>query len=219
MSVLNDPAIEQILTDLHSRSDAQLAEIEQYVIGARRSRSATREEDFKLYRSDKLLAIRRDKAESCYQICRAIDARQIVEIGTSYGVSTLYLAAAVRDNINAGGGSGLITATEYEPSKVIAAMEVFRRAGLSQIIRLLKGDFRETLKKIDAPVDLVLIDAWKDAPPLALEMMEPWLRSGSIVLCDDMDLQPKEYHEALIGHGFRTVTLPFRDGLGLSIRC
>jgi predicted O-methyltransferase YrrM len=44
--------------------------------------------------SDKLYALDRDKAEFCYQLCRAIDARRIVEIGTSYGVSTLYLAAA-----------------------------------------------------------------------------------------------------------------------------
>src|SRR5262245_61248673 len=47
---------------------------------------------------DKLVALDRDKAEFCYQICRSLGARRVVEAGTSFGVSTLFLAAAVRDN-------------------------------------------------------------------------------------------------------------------------
>ena len=75
------------------------------------------EDEIKDFRSDKLVALDRDKAEFCYQLCRATNARRIVEVGTSYGVSTLYLAAAVRDNIRAAGGDGVVIGTEYEPRK------------------------------------------------------------------------------------------------------
>src|SRR5713226_9244041 len=84
--------------------------------------------------SDKLVALDPDKAELCYQLCRASNARRIVEIGTSYGVSTLYLAAAVRDNVRATGGDGVVIGTEYEPEKACAARKHFEEAGLSRFI-------------------------------------------------------------------------------------
>jgi hypothetical protein len=88
----------------------------------------------KTFLADKLYALDRDKAEFRYQMCRAIDARRVVELGTSYGVSTLYLAAAVRDNIRAGGGSGVVIGTEYEPEKARAARANFSDAGLSSLV-------------------------------------------------------------------------------------
>src|SRR4029077_5885442 len=74
----------------------------------------------KTFLSNKFYALDRDNAEFCYQLCRAIDARRIVEIGTSYGVSTIYLAAALRDNLGAAGGEGVVTGTEHEPEKARA---------------------------------------------------------------------------------------------------
>jgi hypothetical protein len=81
-----------------------------------------------IFLSDKLVAIDREKAEFRYQLCRANGARRIVEAGTSFGVSTLYLAAAVRDNTRAAGGAtnGVVIATEHEPSKVLAAKAYFQ---------------------------------------------------------------------------------------------
>ncbi|MGZ3342395.1 MAG: O-methyltransferase, partial [Reyranella sp.] len=100
MSVLHDPKLESLLATLHARSDEQLAALRTY--DAERASETQPPADeaaqLKAFRSDKLVALDRDKAEFCYQLCRAGNARRIVEIGTSYGVSTLYLAAAVRDN-------------------------------------------------------------------------------------------------------------------------
>lgn len=220
MGVLNDPDLEGLLSELHARSDAQLAEVEQYVRQARRSASVTKEADFQRFRSDKMLALSRDKAEFCYLQCRALHARTIVEIGTSYGVSTTWLAAAVRDSIRSYGGVGRVIGTECEPGKVSVARAFFQRAGLSDLIQIYEGDFRETLRQIDAPVDLMLIDAWAGAAKPALEIMLPWLRPGSAVLCDDVLASSHwEYFALLAEHGFRTTTLPFRDGLSLSVRC
>src|SRR6185437_12493667 len=107
----------------------------------------------KSFLSDKLYALDRDKAEFCYQLCRATNARRIVEVGTSYGVSTLYLAAAVRDNIAAYGGDGGVIGTEYEPEKARQARAHFRQAGLNRFIDLREGDLRE----IEEPVDFMLV--------------------------------------------------------------
>ncbi len=104
MSVINDPPLEQLLSALHARSDAQIAAMERFLAADGPPPTA---DAIKAFRSDKLVALDRDKAEFCYQLCRASNARRIVEAGTSYGVSTpLGLAAAVRDNIRVAGGSG-----------------------------------------------------------------------------------------------------------------
>ena len=86
--------------------------------------------EIKTFLRDKLVALDRDKAEFCYQLCRANGARRIVEAGTSFGVSTLYLAAAVRDNTLAAGdgANGVVIATEHEPSKACAAKAHFQEA-------------------------------------------------------------------------------------------
>ncbi len=81
------------------------------------------------FMSDKLVALDRDKAALCYQLCRALRARRVVEVGTSFGVSTLYLAAAVRDNAREDGGTGVVIASEYEPAKASAARAHFAEAG------------------------------------------------------------------------------------------
>src|SRR5215472_14031123 len=89
---------------------------------------------------DKFVALDADKAQFCYLLCRSINARTIVEAGTSFGVSTLYLAAAIRDN-----GGGQVIGTEWEPEKAAVARANFLEAGLGAFIDLREGDLRETL--------------------------------------------------------------------------
>ncbi len=101
MSVLNDPKLEALLDALHKESDGQSAAIRAYF--ARRAAEGTLSWDrfdaeTDRFFADKLVALEKDKGEFLYALCRALRARRVVEAGTSYGVSTLYLAAAVRDN-------------------------------------------------------------------------------------------------------------------------
>jgi predicted O-methyltransferase YrrM len=227
MSVLHDPVLERMLARLHAESDAQADEMRAYY-AAREGEKAPPEDAaarLKEFRSDKLVALDRDKAEFCYQLCRANNARRIVEIGTSYGVSTLYLAAAVRDNVRASGGDGIVIGTEYEPDKAKAARRHFEEAGLARLIDLREGDLRQTLKRIDGgPVDFVLVDIWIAMARSALELVAPHLRPGAIVICDNTEQYRSDYADyfAFINdpaNGFRTVTLPFGGGLELSVRC
>jgi predicted O-methyltransferase YrrM len=226
MSVLNDPALEQLLAGLHERSDEQTT----IVFGddeARDRAGASPPTDdparLKAFLSDKLVALDRDKAEFCYQLCRAGNARRIVEIGTSFGVSTLYLAAAVRDNIRALGGGGIVIGTEYEPRKAEAARANFAAAGLGEFIDLREGDLRRTLAGIEGQVDFMLVDIWIAMARPALELVAPHLRPGAIVICDNTEKYRSAYADyfAFINapdQGFRTMTLPFDGGLEFSVR-
>jgi predicted O-methyltransferase YrrM len=221
MSVVQDVKLGSLLARLHAESDRQTAAIEAFFASGGSVRS---DEEVKAFRSDKLVALDSDKAEFCYQLCRANDARRIVEVGTSYGVSTLYLAAAVRDNIRATEGEGKVIGTEYEPSKARAARAHFAEAGLSDFIELREGDLRQTLKQLEGPIDFVLVDIWNFVARPALELVAPSLRPGAIVIGDNTERSRREYAPYLAflndpANRFRTMTLPFEGGLEMSVHC
>jgi predicted O-methyltransferase YrrM len=178
---------------------------------------------------DKLIALDRSKAEFCYHICRALGARRIVEAGTSFGVSTLFLACAVRDNLRHGpstrgdGPPPVVIGTEVEPKKARQARSHFAEAGLSEFIDLREGDLRKTLANIDGPVDFMLVDIWTPMARPALELVAPYLREGAVVICDNTTQFREAYAEYFDfvhdpRHGLRTMTLPFEGGLELTVR-
>src|SRR5262249_32581022 len=161
MSVLNDPKLEAFLDALHAQSEGQSAAIDGYF--RKRIAEGTlswqgMDADTTAFFADKMVALEKDKAEYCYALCRALRARRIVECGTSFGVSTLYLAAAIRDN-----GGGTVIATEWEKEKAKIARRNFEVAGLTDYIDLREGDLANTLASIDGPVDFMLLDIWTEA--------------------------------------------------------
>jgi predicted O-methyltransferase YrrM len=141
--------------------------------------------------SDKFIALERSKAEFCYLVCRALGARRIVEAGTCFGVSTLFLAAAVRDNLHAaaphhdGGSEPIVIGTEYEPAKARIARGHFAEAGLSSLVDLREGDLRDTLRDVLGPIDFMLIDVWTSMSRPALALIAPHLREGAVVIADN----------------------------------
>ena len=167
---------------------------------------------------DKLVALDRDKAEFCYHVCRALQARRVVEAGTSFGVSTIFLAAAVREN-----GGGVVIGTEYEPEKAAVARRHFDEAGLSSFIDLREGDLRQTLVDVEEPIDFMLIDIWTPMARPALSLIAPRLRQGAVVICDNTVQFRDAYGEyfAFVNdpqNGLRTMTLPFDGGLEFTVR-
>ncbi len=222
-SPLKDPTLEALLDRLHAQSDEQVDEMNAYF--ARRAREGTFDkassfdDDMHRFFSDKMVALDRDKAEFCYQLCRSIRATRVVEAGTSFGVSTLYLAAAVRDNQVE---NGVVIGTEYEPKKAEVARANFKEAGLSEFIELREGDLRQTLKNVRGPVDFLLLDVWEVALP-ALERVAPSLRPGAIVVCDNTSAHADQYRDYFDfvndpANGFRTMTVPFEGGFELTVR-
>ena len=221
-----DPPLGPLLDRLHARSAAQGEEIAAFF--AARARENTldwREFDARTERfmSDKLVALDRDKALLCYQLCRALRARRVVEAGTSHGVSTLYLAAAVRDNVREDGGTGIVIGTEHEPAKAEIARAHFAEGGLSELIDLREGDLRQTLKDVGGPVDFMLMDIWTPMARPALERVAPSLRPGAIVVADNTTTFREAYRDYFDfvndpANRLCTSTLPFEGGLELTVR-
>jgi predicted O-methyltransferase YrrM len=226
VSLLADPRLAALLERLHARSAGEGEALASY-FGARAREGSLDwnafDERTHQFLSDKLVALDREKAELCYQLCRALRAKRVVEAGTSFGVSTLYLAAAVRENLRQDGGRGLVIGTEYEPAKARAARAHFAEAGLSELIELREGDLRETLAEIEGPVDFALIDIWTPLARPALERIAPQLRLGALVVADNTVQFREAYRDYFDfvndpGNGLRTLTLPFAGGLELTLK-
>jgi predicted O-methyltransferase YrrM len=150
--------------------------------------------------------------------CRALRARRVVEVGASFGVSTLYLGDAVRAN-----GGGTVIATEYEPPKASAARANFAEAGLDGVIDLREGDLRDTLKVIEGPVDFVLMDIWTEMARPAIELIAPHLRPGAVIVADNTAQFRHAYRHVFDfvddpRNGLRTMTLPFAGGLEFTVK-
>jgi predicted O-methyltransferase YrrM len=219
VSVLGDSKLEALLDALHAQSDGQTGALSAYF--ERRVRDGTLDwnhldEDADRFFADKMVALEKDKAEVCYALCRALRARRVVEAGTSYGVSTLYLAAAARNN-----GGGVVVATEYEPAKAKAARANFAAAGLADHIDLREGDLRESLKTLEGPIDFLLCDIWTEMAAPALRLVAPHMRPGAIAVADNTNTYRRQYADyfaVLAQTGFTTLTLPFDGGLEMSVK-
>jgi predicted O-methyltransferase YrrM len=160
-------------------SDARLEERRRALPASGLAASMTSTENYRaLYGSlkDFHLAVSREAATLLYMLARSTRARAIVEFGTSFGVSTLHLAAALRDN-----GGGRLIGTEFESTKVEAARATIAAAGLDDLVEIRAGDAVETLAR-DLPetVDLVLLDGAKGLYSIVLSLLEPRLRAGAL---------------------------------------
>ena len=219
-----EPRARAVVDRLHDLSNRQARQMFiPALLGIGRSRDFTQTARGKAILADKLVALDRDKAEFCYALCRGLNARCVVEAGTSFGVSTIYLASAVRDNRREGESHGLVIGTEHEPAKARAARENFVAAGVAEFVELREGDLRDTLRDIDGVVDFMLIDIWIPMARPALACVAPHMRVGSMVVCDNTVRFRKAYRDYFDFlsdpvNGFVTTTLPYSGGLELSVK-
>jgi predicted O-methyltransferase YrrM len=228
-AVLLDPRVESVLDRLYEQHSGQGAALEAYFSerAAEESLDWNRFDDrTNAFLRDKLVALDRPKAEFSYLVCRALRARRIVEAGTSFGVSTLFLASALRDNWTSpeeDTDTPVVIATEYEPEKAKIASRHFAEGGLADFIDLREGDLRETLRELGGWIDFMLIDIWTPMARPALELVAPHLRKGAIVICDNTESFRDGYREyfAFVNdarNGLRTMTLPFDGGLEVTVK-
>ncbi|MFG3280373.1 O-methyltransferase [Streptomyces sp. NPDC048111] len=151
-----------------------------------------------------------------YNLVRATRPATVVEFGTSFGISTLHLAAAVRDN-----GKGRVISTELSAAKAATARRTFAETGLDDLITVLEGDARDTLATVTGSADFVLLDGWKDLCLPVLQLLEPRLAPGTLVIADDVvldDLAPYLDYVRDPRNGYQSVTFPVEDGMEISCR-
>lgn len=164
------------------------------------------------------MPVSRDVGLLLYILTRNRSPDLIVEFGTSFGISTIHLAAAVRDN-----GQGRVVSTELHGEKIRRARQNLDDAGLLDLVEIREGDALQTLRTLDGEVGLVLLDGWKDLYLPVLKLLEPRLQPGAIVVADDTSLFPDALQSYLDyvrcpGNGYLSVTIPMGDGVEISQR-
>jgi predicted O-methyltransferase YrrM len=197
-------------------SDARLEEQRHALPSNQYVRLMTSTDDYRsLYEAlkDFHLSVSRETAMLLYMLARSVRARTIVEFGTSFGVSTLHLTAALRDN-----GGGRLIGTEFELTKVAQARANIAVAGLDDLAEIRAGDALETLAT-DLPetVDLVLLDGAKGLYPKVLSLLEPRLWSGALVVADNADWSP-EYLARVRDPAAGYLSVPFAGDVELSMK-
>jgi predicted O-methyltransferase YrrM len=175
-------------------------------------RSKTDYLDFYGRLKDLPLPISRETGVLLYMLARSARAQTIVEFGTSFGISTLHIAAALRDN----GGGRLIT-SEFEPSKVARARANLTVGGLIDLVEIREGDALQTLS-VDLPetIDLMLLDGAKALYPEILSLVENRLRPGAFIVADNADYSP-DYLARVRSPAEGYMSTPFAEDVELSM--
>jgi predicted O-methyltransferase YrrM len=145
-----------------------------------------RSREFFARAKDVHMAVSRRTGTLLYMLARTRGARSVVEFGTSFGVSLLHLAAAVKDN-----GGGTVIGTEFEPGKVDGARRAVEAAGLSEFAEIRAGDALETLRQGPDRIDLLFLDGAKGMYREVLSMLEPRLAPGALVVADNASRAPE----------------------------
>lgn len=162
---------------------------------------------------DFALPVSRETGALLYMLARSVGVKTIVEFGTSFGLSTLHLAAALRDN-----GGGRIVTTEFEPSKAARARANLSAGGVADLVEIREGDALQTLAA-DLPevIDLVLLDGAKSLYGDILDLLESRLRVGALIVADNADYCP-EYMARVRSAASGYLSVPFADDVELSLR-
>jgi predicted O-methyltransferase YrrM len=217
----DDPQIDSVLDRLHRSTRGDLMRFPAIGVSEVLDRVLKRKPtvaDRGRRMKDIFVAISREQGIFAYLAARAIQAKRIVEFGTSFGISTIYFAAAVRDN-----GGGIVIGSEIEETKVAKAREHLEEAGLSEYVDIRAGDAQQTLADPGGEVDLVLMDGWKDLYLPLIKILTPHIRTGGVVLSDNIfsfkrTLAPYVAYMEDSSNGFQSVTLPLGDGMQYSVR-
>jgi predicted O-methyltransferase YrrM len=220
MSTLNSPAVSSQLDRLFAAAD------QNDPAGFQRARDAmarlgkppTDSQRAELMR-DVYMPVSPDVGRLLYLLVRNRSPGLIVEFGTSFGISGIHLAAALRD-----AGRGRLITTELDAIKAERARENFRAAGLSDLIEIRVGDAFETLKAgIEEGIDMLLLDGWKPLYLPMLKFLEPRLSPGAPIIADDLAIAP-EALASYVGYvrdpakGYVSVEIPLGDRLEISVR-
>lgn len=201
--------------DMDARVARVLAEYHKRAAAERRSIAAGWIFDERI---DKLLLpVGPDTGRLMNLLIRGAQARRILEVGTSYGYSTVWLAEAARAT------GGRVITLDVARYKQDYARKMLQRAGLARKVEFRTGDALELLKQIERPIDFVLIDLWKDLYIPCFELIVPRLARGAVIVADNM-VEPASSRRAVAAYrarvrrqrGMESVLLEVGSGIYVS---
>ncbi|AIC16385.1 O-methyltransferase [Nitrososphaera viennensis] len=167
---------------------------------------------------EEMLAITADTGMFFHILLKAIKAKRVLEVGTSTGFSTLWLADAV-------GKSGRVVTIENDPLKIARAKKNFQDAGVDKIIEVRQGIALDVLHKLKGRFDFVLLDADKENIIKYFNLVLPLVRIGGIIAADNMLFPPpyrrtmKKYAHHVQNHPqVQSVTVPIGMGEEITIK-
>ena len=180
----------------------------------------------KVERSERMLSITRNIGLFYNIFLRSTGAKNILEIGTSVGYSTIWFAEALRENL----GTKIIS-LEQDSKKIERAKKNFVTAGVEQYVEILQGDALETLSKISnqkeslSKFDFIFIDADKERYIQYFDMSLPLLKKGGVIGADNI-VYPERFNELMkdyVNHvknipNVRTVTIPIDNGEEITMK-
>jgi predicted O-methyltransferase YrrM len=167
------------------------------------------------WRDQVLLAVGPESGRLINILARSLDAPNILELGTSYGYSGIWLAEAARAS------GGRLTTMERQDYKSAYARDMAAKAGLAEHVDFKVGDAVAMIAELPFGLDFVLVDLWKDLYLPCLEAFYPKLNPGAIIVADNMTYPGGEdvarYARALRAKpGMTSIRVPVGAGLEIS---
>ncbi len=175
-----DRAVQDVLDEYHRRMEAERP----------RMRSAMEQGTFGQVIEEFLLPVGPESGRLINILAKSLKAPTILELGTSYGYSGIWLADAARAT-----GGRLVT-MELSPDKSAYAREMAKKAGLADFVDFKVGDAVKMIDALPHGIDFVLVDLWKKLYVPCLEALYPKLNPGAILVSDNM-IEPASEHEAV----------------------
>ncbi len=219
MNTLLTPKVAALLNKLHQEAADQIPLIRALMKKMRSGKTAPQEmpSNWAERMSDFHLPVSREQGCFLYQTVRATKAQNVVEFGTSFGVSAIYIAAALHDNQN-----GKLVSAELIESKAIKAKSNILSIGLSEYVEIRIGDALETLKEPDKLIDILYLDGGPGLYLSVLKLLQPHLREGALVIADnvptmDDDKNPYAQYVRNPANGYLSSSIEMKGGTEYSL--
>lgn len=202
-----DQAVQGVLAEYHQRMEVERP----------RMRSAAEAGTFAEIIDELLLPVGPESGQIIHVLAKSLKAPRILELGTSYGYSGIWLAEAARAT-----GGRLVT-MELSEKKSAYARAMSRKAGLDTFVDFMVGDAVKLIDALPHGIDFVLVDLWKPLYVPCLEAFYPKLNPGAIVVSDNM-IEPASEHEAVMRYQrairakpkMTSILVPVGSGLEIS---
>jgi predicted O-methyltransferase YrrM len=216
---LNHPDVVHTLKRLHREASSRDARVFARALPAIIAGKFTGRSTFQAaepYLSKAFIPVSEEFGRFMYLTALSRQARNIVEFGSSYGISSIYLAAAAREM------DGFFTGSEMDAEKTRIAVANLHEAGLSRWSDIREGDALESLAPLEGPVDFLFLDGWKDLYIPILKLIEPKFVPGAVIFADNIrtfrkTLKPFVDYVSDGANGYESTVLGIGSGVSLSV--